>query len=193
MALVQVVDRRFNSELPEQADASDAEDLLLNDPSFGRSAVEVPGDQPVHFIKVPLAVRIQQIEADPSDFCQPGLGEHLASADAYRNIDPPAICVQYRRQRKFRSEHVLVLFLLPAVVPQMLAEISVSIKQPDSDERYVEIAGGFEMVASQYSEPARICRQGIMNTVFRAEVCCRAVDTHRSRRVRLYCQVCVVL
>jgi hypothetical protein len=52
--------------------------------------------------------------------------------------------VEHRFERELRFEHVGVSLFLPTVMRDRLAEISVTIKKSDGDERDVQIARDFK-------------------------------------------------
>src|SRR5690606_34781665 len=104
----------------------------------------------------------------------PSLSKNLAAADVNACHHSFAVRIEHRFDGGFAFENIDISFELPAVVPDVLAKISVTIKQTDGDERDVQVAGGFKVIACQNAEPAGIIRQGIVHAVFGAEIRSRA-------------------
>src|SRR5690606_32941371 len=104
-------------------------------------------------------VSVEQIKRDAADLCTPRLSKNFAAADVYADRQAFAVVAENRFDGRFAFENIDVAFELPAVVPDMLPKISVTIEQADGDERHVQIAGGFQMIARENAEPAGIIRQ----------------------------------
>src|SRR5260370_19111374 len=60
-----------------------------------------------------------------------------------------------------------------------------AIKQTDSDQRQIEVAGRLQMVTRQDAEPAGIKRQRIVDSVFSAEVSDRGRGRDRSSEMKI--------
>ena len=175
-----MIDRRIDAELSQKSDAAHAEDFFLDDARLGIAAVEMPGNEAVD-LAVAAEIGVEQIQRNAADPCQPRLSENLASADLYRDHDAFAGRVEHRRQSQFRFENVVIRFLLPALVADLLAKIPVAVQQPDRHQRHVKVARRFEMVAGQYAETARVVGQGIMHAVLSTEI------GDRRRRCQVAC------
>lgn len=96
-----------------------------------------------------LHVRVEHQERDPAD---PGDPDHRVRRAAAGQVqgDPGGLAVglAQQRQRQFVGvEHGIVL-LLPAVAREGLAEVAVPVEEADPDQRYAEVARGFEVVAA---------------------------------------------
>ena len=63
-----------------------------------------------------------------------------------------------------------VFFLLPSVPIQPLAEISLAVEQPDTDQRNVEIGSTLDVIAGEDSQAARINGDRLMQTKFGGEI-----------------------
>src|SRR5436190_4925618 len=134
-----MINRWIDIEFPEQPDTSDAQYLLLHDTGFGIASVKMARDHAVDR-GVLIDVRVEQVERDPPDSCEPCLGVDFASTymDHHRGSLPTYI--NYRFDSEAAVEYVRVMFFLPTVVRDVLPEISVPVKKADSDERNVQVA-----------------------------------------------------
>ena len=63
-----------------------------------------------------------------------------------------------------------VLFLLPAVAVEPLPEVSLTVKQPDADQRNVQIGGALDVIAGQNAQAAGINREGLVQAELRREI-----------------------
>ena len=66
--------------------------------------------------------------------------------------------------------HVEIVFLLPTVDIEPLAEISLVVIQPDADQRNAQIRGTVDMIAGQDTQTAGIDRQRFVQAEFRRKV-----------------------
>ena len=57
-----------------------------------------------------------------------------------------------------------IFFLLPAALVQALAEISLAVKQPDADQRNVQIRSALDVIARQHAQAAGIDRQRFVHS-----------------------------
>ena len=64
-----------------------------------------------------------------------------------------------------------VLFLLPAVGVEVLAEIAVLIQEADADDRNPQVGGGLKVVAGENAKAAGVDRQRFVDAEFGAEIC----------------------
>ena len=63
-----------------------------------------------------------------------------------------------------------IAFLLPAVGIQILPEVALLIEQADADQREVQIAGGFQMIAGEDAQAAGIDGQALGEAVLGGEI-----------------------
>ena len=61
--------------------------------------------------------------------------------------------------------------LLPPVRQDVLVEVTLRVHEPDGDNRNAEIAALFEMVTGKETQPSGVHRKGVVQTIFRGEVC----------------------
>src|SRR5204863_3851478 len=70
---VEMINRWIDAELSQKPDTSDAQYLLLHDTGFGIASVKMARDHAVDR-GVLIDVRVEQVERDPPDSCEPCLG-----------------------------------------------------------------------------------------------------------------------
>lgn len=145
---------------PHRAHSADAEQHLLEQPVLAAAAV-----QPVGHIAfagpVLLDVGVEQEQRHPADPGLPDRGVQTAPA-GQREADPGwgAVLLAQQGDRQLVGVEHRVVLLLPALARQGLAEVAVPVQEADPDERYAEVAGGFQMVADEDAEAAGVLRQG---------------------------------
>src|SRR5689334_13547193 len=99
-------------------------------------------------------VCVKQIKLHPTNVSTPHLGQHLALANHNFDSERCLIGILDQLNRQVIRKRFAVVLLLPAVVAQSLAKVSVTIEQPDCDEWQAEIAGRLEMIAREYPQSA---------------------------------------
>jgi hypothetical protein len=90
------------------------------------AAVKMARDQAIDFV-ILNNICIQQVERYASDTGKPRLCVHFAAPDVNHNKNPLLVRVRDLRYSKLRLEYVGVSFFLPAVVSDLLAEISITV------------------------------------------------------------------
>ncbi len=60
--------------------------------------------------------------------------------------------------------------LLITACSNQLAEIAKTVKQANTGNMYILVTGFFQVVAGQYAQPSRINLQGVVETIFHAEI-----------------------
>src|SRR2546423_12556940 len=73
-------------------------------------------------------------------------------------------------KREFISVVLAIFFFLPILATQSLTKISEAIEQAECDQRHIQIARRFKMIAGENSEPARIKRQRIVHSELGTEI-----------------------
>src|SRR5262249_35766757 len=125
---------------------------LLADAEFLIAAVEGTGDRAVGG-RVDLEVGVEKDERHPTDVDAPELRvDHLVVRIGDLDDEPLALRIEHRRDREARPVVQRILFGLPAVVAQDLAEIAFGVGEADADERETEIARGLEVITREHSE-----------------------------------------
>ena len=74
---------------------------------------------------------------------------------------------------------------LPIVTAKLLTEIPEPIKQTHRDQRQIQIARGFQMIAGQYSQAAGVKRQRVMNPKLSAKISNRCLLSYLWRGLQL--------
>ena len=92
----------------------------------------------------------------------------MASIDPHH--DRPAVFPDGGFHGKLVDIGLQVLFALPAVAIEALAEISLAIKQAHADERNAEIGGALDVIAGQNSKSSRINRKRFVHAEFGGEI-----------------------
>src|SRR5258708_20929635 len=92
MAFVEVITRRLDPKFSKNPDAADAEYFFLNDPRFGITAVEMPGNQSVN-IGIFIDICVQKVKRNASDLRKPRLCMNFAASDVYHFQDLLAVSI----------------------------------------------------------------------------------------------------
>src|SRR6266404_7823047 len=129
---VHVENLRIDIHRLERFHAADPEHDFLTHPHFLIAAVKFGGDQSV-FGVVLRNVSIEQEQIDSADVELTDFREHFAIKDSNRNEKIRAVAL-YFANRQVMKILVQADRLLRAVLVDLLAEISVAIKQTDGDE-----------------------------------------------------------
>ena len=160
--------------------AADAQQDFLTNSHFGVAAVENGSDLAVSAL-VLLDVGIEQIERDPSDIDRPDLGVDRPVRTGH--LDDERSSGRCRHQLHWHLVEVAlrVELGLPAVRIQYLFEVPLAIEQPHADEWQSQIAGGFQVIACEDAEPARVDWERLHQTEFEREI----GDIERAAGVKL--------
>ncbi len=127
---------------------------------FTAAAVEHIGHAALALV-VLLDVRVEHQQRDPADLREPDPGVQRASAGQREgDLGRGAVLLPQQRDREFVRVEDGIVLLLPAVPGQRLAEVAVPVQESDTDQRYAEVAGRFEMVAGEDAEAAGVLGQG---------------------------------
>ena len=185
MALVHMEHRRGQTQRREYAHAANAEDNLLADAGVGVAAVELIGNVPVLRRRVLRDVGVEQIELDAANTDHPRLdedfpGRHLNGDDQIRAVGPvdglnrQGIEIVLRR-----------LLNLPAVLVQRLAQVALLVEQSDANEGQIEVRGGFQVIARQHPQAARVNRQALGQAVLHRKIGDQLLGLGRRRSVHV--------
>ena len=74
-----------------------------------------------------------------------------------------------------------ILFLLPAVPIQPLAEVALAIKQSDPDQRNVEVGSALDVIAGEHAQAARVNGDRLVQS----ELCGKIGDRARPQYARV--------
>ena len=136
VSFVQVKNARRDAHRLQRAETADAQQQFLADADAAISAIETRGQLPV-FRRIALYVGIQQQQIAASDLHAPDFArmEPLARLDL--PIDRFAVRADRRLHRQLIDVGLQIFLLLPAVLVEPLPEVSLPVKQSDSDQRNV--------------------------------------------------------
>ena len=154
VAFVHVIDGGLQTQGLQRAIAADAEQDLLADAHLAVAAVELVGDVAILRAGIGANVGVEQVERDAADLHPPDLRIDRVPARSHLDHQRLAVASRDRAQRQIVKVVVLVCFLLPARLVQVLAEVSLLIEQPDADQRNAQIAGRLQMIAGENAQAA---------------------------------------
>src|SRR5688500_3983724 len=119
--------RRLQVELSQKPYASDPEYFLLDDARFSAAAVKVAGYQAID-LDVLGDICIKKVKRDSADPRKPRLCIYLAPANVNHHGQAVACSVDNRCQSKLGREDIGIAIRLPAVVGDLLTEVTIPIK-----------------------------------------------------------------
>src|SRR5208337_799918 len=151
MPFVHVINGGMKPQRLQGAISADAEHDLLPDAHLPIAAIKLVGDMAIVRMRVERNVGIQQVERNPPDVHPPYLRINRASGEVNFYHYRLAARTDRNLYRKVVEVVINMRFLLPSRLAEVLAEISLLVKQPDTHQRNVKIAGGLEMVTGQYA------------------------------------------
>src|SRR5579859_958272 len=169
VALVQMKHARSNSQGFQGAQAPNTQQKFLANADAQISAVQA-GRQLTIFGRVALHVRIQQQQVAATDFHAPHFGKNASTPGFNLDHHRPAIFANGDLHRKLIDVGLEVLFPLPSPQVEMLAEVPLPVKQPDSDQGNVKIRRAFDVIAGENSQAAGVHRQGFMKSELCREI-----------------------
>ena len=177
VSLVQMQHSRRDAHRLERAKAANAQQQLLANARPPVATIE-PRRQLAILGRIPLHIRVQQ--------------QQIAAA----HLDPPHLCLDRSTPRLNLHHHRLavlsdcrlhrqlihvglqVLFPLPAAVIQPLQKVALPVKQPNPNQRNVQVGRAFDVVARQHAQAAGINWQRFMQPELRGEVGHRTGPQH---------------
>src|SRR5271167_4524650 len=168
--VVHVIDGGMKSQRLQDAVSPDAEHDLLPDAHLPIAAIKLLGDMAIVRMRVERNVGIQQVERNSSDVHPPCLRVNRAFGEVHFHHHRLAARTKRDPHRKVVEVVVNMRFLLPSRLAEVLAEISLLVKQPDTHQRNVKITGGLEMVTGQYAQAAGKDGQALGESEFGGEV-----------------------
>ena len=130
------------------------------------------------FRRVAFHVGVEQQQIAAADFHAPDFGLDRAAARLDLHRDRLAIGADRRFHRQFVDVGLEILFLLPAVVIEPLAEVTLTVKQADADQRDIEIRGALDVIAGEHAESAGIDRNRFVQAELGGKIGDRARPQH---------------
>ena len=169
MPLVQVEHRGRDPQGVQDADAADAQEQFLADPDARVAAVE-PRRQRAVARGVLRHVGIQQQQGRPPHLDPPDPRPEHAQVRVDRHHQRLAVRPEHLLDRQQVGVGVEVVFLLPAVGVERLAEVALVVEQADADQGDAQVAGALQVVAGQDPEAPRVDRQALVQPELGREV-----------------------
>ncbi len=170
MPLVHVIHARFESEGRERPKTADAQHDFLPNARVVVAAVELVGNGAIFRTEIFRDVGIEENQAHPAHIQQPDFDLDRAIGEIYLDANFPVVRVGCGQNRECIEVTGGIAFLLPAIGIQILPKVAVLIQKRHADERKVEVARRFQVVAGEDAEAAGINRKALGQTVFRGEV-----------------------
>ncbi len=176
MSLVDMPDRRIDSERTQHSGPADAEHGLLSEACLAASHVEDVGNRAISGI-VLWEVRVEQDEGNPPDVDPPCADRDVPAIEGDRYAKrAPAVRIEHFANGTSSHLEPLIRVLLPAVGVDGLAKEAPPIEEADGDERHAEIRRRLHMVACEDTEASRVEGEFLVDAVLGAEVSNRAVE-----------------
>ncbi len=151
--LVEVQHARSNAHRAQRAHAANAEQKFLPDADAFITAVQARSQLAI-FGHIPFYIRIEQQQIAAADADTPDFRLDITAAGIDPHHDLLAALADRGLHREKVHVGVQILFLLPAGLVQVLAEIALAIKQSDSDERNVEVGSALDVIAGEHAQAA---------------------------------------
>ena len=159
--LVEMEDAGGNAHGFECTKAADAEEQLLTNAGAPVAAIEA-GSKFQIFGRVALHIRIQQQKGATAHLDSPNLGADQAAAGLDFYDDGFALFADGELHGELIDVGVEVLFLLPALLVEVLAEVALAVEEADADEGNAEVGGALDVVSGEHTETAGINGQGLV-------------------------------
>src|SRR2546422_760216 len=97
-------------------------------------------------------VGVKQVKRNATDVSLPNLSAHRALANCEFDEQRCTLLVLDQLDWQLRRVRLDIIFFLPTIAPQALSKISVSVKQPDRNQRQAKIARRLQMISGQDSQ-----------------------------------------
>ena len=159
---------RLNTELSQQSNAANPS-IISDDAAFAIAAIEMSCYEAIGLF-VLGDVGVQQVESHPPNVSAPRAREHDPAANFHLNQQRLVMIVFHQTNRQLSRAGFAIRLVLPTVAAQALPKITKPVIQTDRNQRQVQVAGGFQVIAGQYSQPTGIERQRIVDPIFSAEI-----------------------
>ena len=144
MSLIHVADGRAKTKDIQSAEATNAKEELLLDAGFLVATVEIAGNPLVGLI-VFRHKGVEENELYSANIRNPDPAAHAAIREG--DIDG----VSGVTQREVFRMHGWIVFNLPAIVIDVLAEVAFPVEKADGGEGDTEVTGCFAVITGQYT------------------------------------------
>src|SRR5271157_6014910 len=133
VAFIHVVNRGLQANRLQGTVAANTKYDLLPDSRLAVPAVQLVGNTSVFGTLIGGYVRIEQIQRHPSNLHFPNLRVHQLSGKVHFDANGTAVRVINRADREIVKIVVLVRFLLPPRLAQILAKVALLVEQSYAD------------------------------------------------------------
>ena len=177
VSFVEVQHARRDPHRTKCAVPADAEHQFLTDTDPAIAAIEPRSQFPV-FRCIAFHVGVQQQQIATANLHPPDFSAKYAATGLDGDGDGVSVRPDGLLHRHLAHVGGEVLFLLPALLVQPLAKISLTVEQPNSYQRNAKIGGAFNVVASQHAQSTRVFRDRDVQAELRREISHRTGAQH---------------
>jgi len=169
VALVHVIDRWLFAKFVEKFYAADTEENLLVDTHILVTAIDAAADVAVMGF-IGRNIGVEQIECSAANLEAPCLCKNFTLCYINRNDQVIALSIGHFFNRKAFRVLKRVVFGLPSILVEVLAEVALFVKQGNANKINAKVAGRFQVVSGKNTESARINSHTFMNAEFSTEI-----------------------
>jgi hypothetical protein len=169
VSLIQVQDGRSDAHRAQCAEASYAKQQFLTNSNAAVAAIQARSKFAV-LRRISFDVRIEQEQRDASHFYVPDLRADQSTPRLNFYSYWLALGPNCRLHGHLADVGLKIFFLLPAILIQALAEISLSVKKTYAHKWNPQIGGALDVIAGENAQTARIYRERFMQTKFGGEI-----------------------
>ncbi len=169
MPFIHVNDFGLDPHRLQGAHAADSQQHLLGQPDLGFGRVKPRRDLPV-LRRVFQNIGVEQEKGYATDENSPDNGVDGSVRTADGHPDFVAGLVPHALDRQAEEIGLGIGFLLPPLVVEELAEISLPVHKPDAYQRQARVGGGLQVVPGQDAEAAGEQRQALVQAEFHGEI-----------------------
>ena len=174
VSFVQMKDARRDAHRFQRAKTANSQKQLLPDAHAAVPTVQTRRQVPI-FRGISFDIRIQQKEVDSARPSRATLCARIEPSARF-DLDRHGLAVRANRRlhRRLIDVGLEVLFPLPTVAIEPLAEISLAIEKSDADQRNPEVGRALDVISRKDAKAARIDRHRFMQAELRGEIGYRA-------------------
>ena len=169
------INLRVDAEGIQSPDSTDPKDNLLPDAHLQVAAIKLRRDRAI-FGGILLDIRIEQVKLNPADLELPNLGGDVSAKNRDRNVKGLVTGLGLH-QRQMIEILVKADRFLPAILVDLLLEVTVPVEKRDRAEVQIEVTCRFAVIAGKNTETAGIIRHRFVKPEFRRKI----GDTGRAR------------
>src|ERR1700674_2577802 len=169
VSFVQVKNSGSDAERFQSAQAANAEKQFLMHADAAVASVQTRGHLAV-LGSIAFHVGVEEKQITATHFHAPYFCVNGAMAGIDLHHNRPAICPDGSFHSKLADIGLEILFVLPAIAIEALAEISLTIKQAHANQRDPEIGGALDVIAGQNSKSPGIHRKRFVHAKFGGEI-----------------------